>query len=51
MHPDADEEKRISEESDKMYGDMNTYQRDITGLDVETIRAIKAKHALASNHS
>ena len=51
MHSDADEEKKISREAEEMYGNMNAQQREITGFDVETIRAIKAKHALASKYA
>lgn len=40
-----------SREAEEMYGNMNAQQREITGLDVETIRAIKAKHALASKYA
>lgn len=47
-----DEEKaRAAKEAKDMYGKMDKYQRDVTGLDEKTIAGIKEKHALAFQYA
>ena len=51
MSLNADTKARITKETEEMYGEMDSYQLDITGLDKTVIQNIKEKHALASQYA
>ncbi len=51
MSLDAEAQARVSKEAEEMYGNMNAYQRDVTGLDENMIINIKKKHSLASKYA
>ncbi len=51
MSLDADSQARVAKETKEMYGNMNSYQREVTGLDEKVILGIKTKHALASQYA
>lgn len=51
MSLDAEAQERVLKEAGEMYGKMNAYQREVTGLDENVIISIREKHALASQYA